>query len=149
MKNKIKVIKGSVPKYIRDRLQEYTTEEKPVNYDVPDGEYLVRGNTKGFGKTYLVVDNKWFLASKTNQRCLLIESGTFNLFPNLSEKEWELMNKIPKKRLNKYWQRALYGYNSSVKFRKTYRMYKLEFIRFKKKKEDIQTNDIGKNNKIL
>ena len=92
----------------------------PTSYkNLPDGEYLIRGNKKDHSKTYWVVDSIWYLIEdkvKDNGH-YCCNASKYLLFPQLSEKEWEVMNKIPYKRLTKYWRRARYGYNFYMELR--------------------------------
>ena len=87
--------------------------KSPLPYkNLPTGVYLIRGNEKSHRKEYWKINNSWFLIYdvKKDNGHYLCDSTTFNLFPQLSEKEWNDILKIPNKCFNKLWQRHIYGY---------------------------------------
>ena len=138
MKNKIK-FKSFTANYDHiELMHDFKKIANPTSYkNLPDGEYLIRGDKKGHSKKYWVKDNIWYLTeNKTKDNGhYFCDAATYTLFPQLSEKEWELMNKIPYKRLSKYWQRARFGYNFYMELRASRRRTRKELIKFYKKHE--------------
>jgi hypothetical protein len=112
---KFKYYQGNVHLWENEDLKEDFGKnvESPLPYKkMPNGVYLIRGNEKSHRKEYWVLNNKWYLVSdvKKDNGHYLCDSATFNLFPQLSEKEWNNILKIPNKCFNKLWQRHIYGY---------------------------------------
>jgi hypothetical protein len=136
MKNKIKFINFNVNYDHIELNHDFKNVENPTPYkNLPDGEYLIRGDKKDYSKKYWVKDNIWYLIEdkiKDNGH-YLCNAAIYTLFPQLSEKEWEIMNKIPYKRLSKYWQRARYGYNFYMKLREISRDARKGYIQILKK----------------
>lgn len=128
---KIKVISNDAWQPIKIIEKECTKVDPVINYEVSDGEYLIRGSKKDHAKYYFVRSNTWYLHStkEVDNGHYLCDAATFRLFPNLSEKEWELMNKIPYKRLTKYWRRAIYGYNFYMELRELRRNMRIKRIK--------------------
>ena len=121
--------------YLKDTLEfNKGIEPNPTKYSkVPDGIYHIRGDKNHYAKYYHVFNNVWYLMeNKTKDNGhYYCEAATYELFPPLSEKEWDIMNAIPYKRLTKYWQRARYGYNFYMELRATSRRARLAYLKFK------------------
>lgn len=128
---KIKVIANKLFQDFETLEEECTKVDQVIDYKISDGEYLIRGNKKDHAKYYFVKSNIWYLHSikEKDNGHYMCEAATFRLFPNLSEKEWNLMNKIPYKRLTKYWQRARYGYNFYMELRELKRNMRRQRIK--------------------
>lgn len=87
--------------------------------NLPEGEYLIRGNKSAHRKKYWKVSGEWYLIEDVTKdnghyNC---DSSTYNLFPSLPDKEWQKIEQIGFRRLNKVWQRHLYGYNQWMHLR--------------------------------
>jgi len=94
-------------------LEDFTLVNNPLPYqNLPDGEYMIRDSSKGHRKEYWKHEDKWYLVedvTKDNGH-YYCDSRTYMLFPMLSEREWDNIEKVGWKRLNKVWQRHLMGY---------------------------------------
>ena len=107
----------------------------PTHYkNLPDGEYLLRGDKKDHFKEYVVINNIWYLTKNitTNNGDVLYRIVTYELFPNLPEKEWNILNKVVKK-LTPYWQKIIYSRNVYLEKRKMLRRLSLLIYRVKNK----------------
>ena len=104
MKNKIKFIPCDTHfEFFNGNLK---LSKNPTKYhNLPDGEYYIRGNVKGRTKRYIVYQGKWYYTRNfqfiTNLRDYFM--AEFLLFPNLPEKEYEIMFKMYN-RLSKEWK---------------------------------------------
>ena len=104
-----------------DLENEFVSVENPLNYkNLPDGEYLIRGDKKSHSKKYYVKNNKWYLVeNKTKDNGhYFTNAAIYQLFPQKPESFWKVLNAIPYKCLSKYWQRARFGYNFYMELRK-------------------------------
>lgn len=133
-KNKLKFLNFDYDISIKSIASKYPIAENPTKYvNLPDGEYIIRGNFKGYSKEYWKIDNKWFLikeVTKDNGE-YYCNAGKFQLFPSLSEKEWLELNKVWKK-LSPYWKRAVIGRNHYMEIRNIKREIKKNFLHYKK-----------------
>jgi len=115
---------------------EFTVVSNPTPYDnLPDGEYTIRGNKQYHKKEYWKNNNIWyFIHSDTfDNGQYWCDAEKFLLFPNLSEKEWDVLNNpIIKNKLTKYWKRALYGRNFWMQLRKSSREIVMSYNNFNK-----------------
>ncbi|MCK9416573.1 hypothetical protein M0Q97_07960 [Candidatus Dojkabacteria bacterium] len=135
MKNKIKFLNFDYIPEIDDLLEEgYIIVENPTTLsNVPDGEYLIRGDKKDHANEYYVINNMWILISTTTKDNghYYCRAGTYQLFPNLPEKDWKQLNKVWTK-LSPYWKRAVAGRNHYMEIRKIRRNIKKDFLSFNK-----------------
>ena len=111
--NKFKYIPFSI-EHIAEEMTEYFQEvDSPLPYNnLPDGEYLIRGNKREHRKKYWKVDNRWFLTEdvvKDNGH-YYCDSTIYGLFPMLPHREYVKLKEVGFKRLNKTWQRHVHGY---------------------------------------
>ena len=123
-----------------DELREQFTEvENPLPYNnLPDGEYLIRGNKKSHRKYYWKFENLWFLSEDVikdngHYHC---DATRYLLFPSLSEKEWKYIALAGWKRLTPFWQRCLHGYEFWMELNKSRKNMKLDHIQFFKDLKD-------------
>ena len=74
--------------------------------NLPEGEYFVRGKVKDSGCIYIYRNNEWILIQSYNKDNghRMMSCLRYNLLPQLSEKEWNNVLKIPLKALNKQWR---------------------------------------------
>jgi len=113
---KFKFLHFSLPEEYID-LGEYNEYYKEVDnpigiQNLPNGEYMIRGNKKGHRKEYYHINNTWFLVSdvtKDNGHNIC-DATRYMLFPSLPEKQWNAISKAGWRRLNKTWQRYLFAY---------------------------------------
>jgi hypothetical protein len=128
---KLKFISASKWWKHEELSKDFEVVPNPTKYNnLPNGEYHIRGNKKNHAKYYWVLDNIWYLTeTKTKDNGHhLCEAGTYQMFPPLSEKEWEYINKIPRKMLTKNWRRLRYGHNHWMDLREISRnIYKIRF----------------------
>lgn len=121
--------------YDYDDLCGYEKTKNPLPYkNLPNGYYLIRGNKKEHRKKYLKQGNNWYLlddVTKDNGQ-YYCDSNTYNLFPSLPEKEWLKIKNVGFKRLNKVWQRHLYGYLLWCDLRNLSKEIKLDWLKFEK-----------------
>ena len=114
-------------------LEDFVVVDSPLSYkNLPDGEYLIRGNKKEHRKEYYKYKDKWYLiheSTKDNGH-FTCDATEYMLFPMLPEKEWELLNKIPYNRLNKLWQRWRSAHQHWLDLIKIRRDVKLSFIKY-------------------
>jgi hypothetical protein len=125
-------------------LENYPLVENPLPYkNLPDGEYLIRGTVKAQRKVYWKFGTKWYLIEdvlKDNGH-YYCDSTQYMLFPILSEKEWVNIRKVGWKKLNKVWQRHLFGYLHWKELCHLRRDTKLAMFRFDKiYDENIENN---------
>lgn len=134
--SKLKVISNMIPSTSNRLSTFFEVVSNPLHgTKVPDGRYLIRGDTKNHSKSYYVLGDIWYLSSEDTEadNCkAIINASVFKLFPNLSEKEWAFMNKIPRKRLNKYWKIAIAGYNFHMRCKERKRSMRMKLIKIKK-----------------
>ena len=138
MKKKIKYIPW-VYKHNSNKLikEGYEVVENPFGINMKDGEYWIRGNQKFHAKRYWVIDGIWFLMYDiTKDGWYNILAGNYQLYPSLSEKEWDLLNNpIVYKKLSPYWKRAVFGRNQWMNLRETRRDTLKTFIKFDKENQ--------------
>ena len=117
----LKLDSYSVEWYYEDVLNDYKKVENPIGdyKELKDGTYMIRGKRKGERWNYWRLKGEWFLTSHVSidNGHYLCDATTYELFPNLSQKECEHFNNIPFKSLNKYWKRALRGYTFWMELR--------------------------------
>ncbi len=132
---KFKYISFEITHSIEDLKEDFKLCENPLPHNnLPDGEYMIRGNKKSHRTKYWVVNNNWFLvnSSTKDNGHFYCDANVYQLFPNKSQKEWENLKKIPFKCLSKYWQRALIGYINYQDCRKLRRGIIKDFLKFDK-----------------
>lgn len=121
--NKLKFLVAPMWWNHEDLANDFNVVENPTIYpNVPDGEYLIRGNKKDHSTEYWVFENVWYLTSETtvdkgHSYCI---AGTYRLFPDLSNTQWEALYKTYNY-LKPYWQRRLLGYKHWLELREMYR----------------------------
>jgi hypothetical protein len=133
MKNKIKYLNFDYNREHSELSDDFDIVKNPTEFNnLPDGEYLIRGDKKNHSKEYWVKDNIWYLVSVTtiDNGHYYCNAGTYQLFPNLPEKEWDLLNKVVTK-LSPYWKRAVYGRNQFMSIRELRRDIKKSFLKRK------------------
>ena len=103
----------------------------PEYKNLPDGEYVIRGDKKGQRKEYWKCMGLWFLVSdvEKDNGHYYCDASTYELFPSLSEKEWKSIESVGWKRLNKVWQRNLSGYKQWMDIRKLQRNMQMDFMK--------------------
>jgi hypothetical protein len=70
---------------------------------VRNGKYeVVEG--KGLRRRYYHYEGVWAKEKELYKHYPPADLSDWNLLPNLPEKEWEVMYKIPRERLNRYWR---------------------------------------------
>ena len=92
---------------------EFKRVVNPLPYqNLPDGEYLIRGNKKEHRTEYWKYHNIWYLVheSKKDNGHYVTDCTRYMLFPILSDREWDTIRKVGWKRLTKLWRRYLSGY---------------------------------------
>ena len=115
-------------------LEHFKIVDCPLPYnDLPDGEYLIRGNKRSHRKKYWKFKDKWYLVNDVTKDnghydC---DSAEYMLFPMLSEKEWQKIKGVPYKVLSPLWKRHIAGYTHWMQCRKLVRGIKLDYIKFK------------------
>jgi len=114
MKNKIKFLNAPEWWTHTNLLEDFDIVDSPLPQykNLPNGEYLIRGNKKSYSKEYWMLDNVWHLVADTkkdNGRYFAI-SSTYRLFPMLPTSEYKVLTMINAK-LSKEWQRNVYGFN--------------------------------------
>lgn len=128
---KFKFLNFSIPIEYID-TDDFLEVENPIGLDnLPDGEYMVRGDKKGQRKEYWHLNNGWFLVANVlrDNGHYYCDSTKYLLFPSLPEKDWEHVEKVGWKRLNKEWQRHLQAYHHWLDLRKITRDMKLYFLK--------------------
>jgi len=125
----------SIPEYYRkDSIQYGVIVENPTRYSaVPNGKYEIRGNKKDNSKYYHVFENVWYLIEtkvKDNGH-YLCSAGTYQLFPQLSQKQWDILDLISYKQLSNYWRRARYGHSHYMDLRQVSRDFRKMLIKWK------------------
>lgn len=116
-----------------DLIECFKKVECPLPFDnLPNGEYVIRGDKKSHRKKYFNANGVWFLVEdvKKDNGHFMCDAATYLLFPQLSEKEWTLLNNVPYKTLNKVWQRNLCGYNCFMDWKKLRENTKKSFLSF-------------------
>ena len=104
----------------------------PTQYkSVPDGEYLIRGEFRYHAKYYIVKDNVWYLVNEmtSDEGRYMHDAARYEFYPNLPEKEWILISKSREK-LNKYWERALCGWETNKWLNEIHRDAKARFLKY-------------------
>ncbi len=136
MKNKIKYLNFTVNWQHSHLLDDYLIVDNPTIWNnLPDGEYLIRGNKKDHSTEYWVKDNIWYLVSITTKDNghYYCNAGIYQLFPILPEKEWEQLNKVASK-LSSYWKRSVAGRNHYMDIRQMTRSIKKSILKNKNRK---------------
>jgi hypothetical protein len=109
---KLKYLAFSVEYSHHDLLEDFDLVDNPTEYsNLPDGEYLIRGNKKGHRKEYWVKDNIWYLVDdvKKDNGHFYVDSCKYKLFPMLKHCEYEELYKHINK-LSNIWIRNTLGY---------------------------------------
>jgi len=117
-------------------LEDFTFVTNPLPYqNLPDGEYMIRGSLKGHRKEYWKYEDQWYLISdvKEDNGHYYCDSRTYMLFPMLSGREWSNIEKAGWKRLNKVWQRHLWGYQNWKDMQRMIFGIKLDLYKFNKR----------------
>jgi hypothetical protein len=130
MKNKIKYLNFDYEMDHSDLLEDFKVVENPTKWNnLPNGEYLIRGDKKEHSVEYWVKDNIWYLVSTTTKDNghYYCNAAKYQLFPNLPEKEWETLNKVWSK-LSPYWKRAVAGRNQYMSLREIRREIHKSFL---------------------
>lgn len=124
---------GKIYNNLEEIKKEFKIISKPScipNSAVRDGTYAIRGegyNEKGF---YQEVEKyKEFWVEKGKWPNNYIMRAKWELFPKLSPKEYEALEKLPRKVLNKEWMQNLLSYLSWVENRKIKRGVLKSFLR--------------------
>jgi len=134
MKNKIKYSEASEWWNHKDLLEDFDIVPNPLPYEnLPNGEYLIRGNKKSHSKEYWMFENVWYLVATTTEDNghYLVISSTYHLFPSLPTSEYEELSKHIN-RLSELWQRHVYGFNFWMDMRDQTRKMNLNFRIFEK-----------------
>ncbi len=120
---------------MNDWKDDFTKTDCPLPYNnLPDGEYMIRGNKKATRKKYWKLKGEWFLIEdvKKDNGHYSCDSTEYNLFPSLPKKEWDKIIAAGRKRLNPLWQRHLYGYLHWCELRELTRGVKKSFLKYDK-----------------
>jgi len=96
---------------------------------VREGTYAIRGR----GSYQEVEHYKEFWVKKSLYKERIVSNAKWNLFPQLPDKEYEALNKIPRKVLNKEWALNIQSYLLWKELRKTTRDVRKTFISSKPK----------------
>lgn len=105
----------------------------PLPYgNLPQGRYVLRGKSKAHRKAYYYTGSVWYLTEDVTQDNghYLCDAAIYELFPPLSEKEWDALRSVPYKCLSKTWRRYLSGHDLYMEFRNTSREAKRASIEF-------------------
>ena len=136
MNNKLKIINSSC-RHSLTQIERFAKEvASPLGINLPDGEYMLRGNKKDHAKYYLVKEGRFFLQEDKikDSGHYMCEAAEFRLFPDMSTKEWETLKAVPRKYLTKDIKRAVYGYSFYLYLRSLRRNIALSYIRECKKR---------------
>jgi len=117
---------------------------KPINYEsnptiytnLPDGKYLIRGNSKSKNKQYRVIDNNWELTDENLSKSWI--KFHYNLYPSLKHQDYVELNKHFYK-LKKHWQENTFAYMFKEKLRRN-REIKRTMLRIKKREKFESSN---------
>lgn len=118
-----------------DLADDFKPVPNPLPYqNLPDGEYLIRGNVREHRTEYWKEGEVWYLVSEVTRDNghYLCDSSTYMLFPSLPEKEWKRILAIPYKRFSKVWQRHIFGYKHWLELRRIKRDSGLMYMQFTK-----------------
>lgn len=112
--------------------KDFVKVENPIGIpNLPRGEYMIRGNQKSHRKEYYHLGNEiWLLIEdviKDNGH-YFCDAATYELFPNLPEKEWDKIRSCAKY-LNRDWQRKLSGHDFWMDLRRLTREMKKDFLK--------------------
>ena len=116
-----------------DEYDDFKRVDNPIGaINLPIGEYLIRGDKKSHRKKYYHIGNDvWYLVENVirDNGHYLCDAGEYQLFPQLSEKEW---NKIRScyKYLTPLWKRNLHGYDSYMHWRELRRDISKDFLKY-------------------
>lgn len=111
----------------------YLPVSNPLPYEnLPDGEYLIRGNQKEHRKEYWKDGDAWYLVDvvEKDNGHYICDSSAYMLFPSLPEKEWKRILAIPYKRFSPVWQRHIFGYKHWLELRRIKRDSGLMYRQF-------------------
>lgn len=120
---------------IEEMEEDFALFPAPLPYkNLPDGEYMIRGNKKGQRKEYWKVAGLWFLIHdvKKDNGHYGCDATKYMLFPSLPEKEWKLMKSIPYERLTRIWQRWIFAHEHWLELRKITIGVRKSFLEFQK-----------------
>ena len=110
MKNKIKYFPFKSNRMVNLTKCRLQIVDNPTPYNnLPNGKYLIRGNSKGKNVEYWVVDNLWHIFDTDIDSCVV----SYNIVPNLSKKEWKDLGKHYDK-LSRRWKEFIQAYEHSV-----------------------------------
>lgn len=115
-----------------DNLEEVPN---PLPYsNLPNGEYMIRGNKKGHRKEYWKIEGKWFLISSVEKDNghYMCDATEYALYPQKPESFWKSLKSVHWKCLSKYWRRALYGYTFHMELRESSRRMAKDWIKWEK-----------------
>ena len=132
---KFKFINFQYPFTKEELLEDFQEVECPLPYkNLPDGEYLIRGDKAQHRKKYWKSENSWFFVDESTRDNghFMSEATTYKLYPQLSEKEWAALSAVPFKCLSRYWQRALCGYRFDMELREMSRKIMKDFLQTEK-----------------
>lgn len=118
-----------------DLLEDFNKVEAPLPYkNLPNGEYLIRGDKAEHRRMYWKSGDCWVIVSESTRDNghFMCDASTYKLYPQLSEKEWEALSAVPFKCLNRYWQRALCGYRFDMELRDLGRKMAKDFLKYDK-----------------
>ena len=124
---------------IEELEEDFEEVSNPLPYsNLPDGEYMIRGNKKGHRKEYWKIENKWFLISTVDKDNghYMCDAAAYTLYPQKPESFWKKLSEVHWKCLSKYWRRALYGYQFHMQLREQYRNIMKSCYRWEKELED-------------
>lgn len=111
----------------------YNICEAPLPYNnLPNGIYLIRGDKKFHRKRYYKINDTWFLIENrtTDKGQYNSDSYTYELFPSLPQKEWDMIRNAGYSRLNNVWRRHLAGYKLWNELRKSKMELRLVMLKY-------------------
>ena len=126
---KLKYLKGR--KVWLFEMEDFNEVECPLPYrNLPDGQYLIRGTEKGHRREYWKLEDRWFLIDdvKKDNGHKICDIAIYQIFPNLTEREWENISKVGWKKLKKCWAEYYIGYSYWKQFRETRRRSRMSRI---------------------
>jgi len=106
--------------------------ENPIGYDnLPEGEYLIRGNKKSHAKKYWHCFDVWYLIENrtVDNGHFICDCTEYKLYPQMSEKQWDVLSHVPYKCLSPVWRRYLSGYQFGMELRELTRNIKKDFLK--------------------
>lgn len=99
--------------YFDEEFDDFELVDNPFPYNnLPDGEYMVRGDKKHHRKEYWKFKNKWYLVDdvKKDNGHFIVDLVNYDLLPRLSEKEWDLVKRIGFEKLKPIWKYYYWAY---------------------------------------